>query len=167
MAIENATTQALEAWKRQFDVALRLVEAMTEGAAKIHETQLEAATDAHANAVATQKSAAGVADPVELARIQSQWALHNMEHVAAYWRALFEAALETNSTMIKCLCEQPGLTGLPTQSIDIDASKGALLGMVDNAYKQWLDASRRFYAAPAELLAAASKSGEQGAAAAR
>lgn len=167
MAFENATTQALEAWKRQFDVALRLVEAMTEGAAKMHETQLEAAADAHANAVATQKSAAGVADPVELTRIQSQWAMHNMEHAAAYWRALFEAALETNSTVVKCLCEQPVVTGLPAQPIDIDVSKGALLGMVDNAYKQWLDASRRLYAAPAELLAAASKSGEQGAAAPR
>lgn len=167
MAIENATTQALEIWKRQFDVALQLVEAMTEGAAKVHETQLEAATDAHANAVATQKSAAGVADPVELARIESQWALHNMEHAAAYWRALFETALATNSSMIKCLCEQPGASGLMPQSFDIDASKGALLSMVDNAYKQWLDTSRRFYSAPAELLAAAAKSGGQAAAAGR
>ena len=146
----NVAGQALEAWKKQLDTALQLVEALTDGAMKVHETQLEAATDAHANAVATQQSAAKAADPIELARIQSQWAMHNLEHAGAYWRALFTAALETNSSMLKCLCAQPPMGALPARPLDVDASKNALLGMVDNAYKQWFDATRQLYAAPAE-----------------
>ena len=146
----NFTGQALDAWKKQIDTALQLVEALAEGAMKAHETQLEAATDAHANAVATRQSIAKTADPIELARIQSQWAIHNIEHAGAYWRALFTVVLETNSSLLKCACAQAPMGALPGRPLDVDASKNALLGLVDGAYRQWIEATRRLYAAPAE-----------------
>jgi len=160
-ALETFTSylpaQAAQAWKAQLDTALKLVEALTEGAMKMHETQLEAATDAHANAEATRQSAAGAAGPAELAKIGSQWMQHNAEHAAAYWRALFEAALETNASLLKCLGEAgaalgaaaaPGAAGVAP--LDVEASKNALLGAVDGAYKQWLEATRRLYGTPVE-----------------
>lgn len=144
----NVAGQAIEAWKKQFDLALRLVEALTEGAMKMHETQLEAATDTHANAEATRQSAAQAAGPLEIVRVQAQWTQHNMQHAAAYWRALFETALETNASLLKCLAEQPAFTALAGKPLDVEASQSSLLGMVDGAYKQWLEATRRLYGAP-------------------
>jgi len=143
--------QAVQLWKTQLETALKLVAALTEGAMKMHETQLEAATDAHANAEATRQSIAAAAGPAELAQAGTQWLQHNGEHAAAYWRALFQVALETNASLMKCVSPlaTPGLPagGAP---LDVDASKNALLGMVDNAYKQWLETTRRLYGAPVE-----------------
>jgi hypothetical protein len=145
------TGQALQAWKTQFDTALKLVETLTEGAMKMHETQLEAATDAHANAAATRQSITAAAGPIELAQAGTQWLQHNGEHAAAYWRALFQVALETNASLMKCVSPL-SVPGLPASGapLDVDASKNALLGMVDNAYKQWLENTRRLYGAHAE-----------------
>lgn len=98
--------EAIEAWKNQFDTALRLVEALSEGALKMHETQMEAAADTHANAVAAQQSALKAGDPAELVRIESQWAMHNFQHAAEYWKQLAEVVLETNARMAKCVSEQ-------------------------------------------------------------
>ncbi len=103
---EMYTVKALEAWKQQFDASLRFMEAMTESAMKVHESQLEAASDAHANAIATQRSAAKACDPAELLRIQSEWAMHNLQEAAAYWRELYELSLQTNAALLECLTKQ-------------------------------------------------------------
>ena len=137
----------MEPWKTPFDTTLKLVEALTEGAMKMHETQLEAATDAHANAEATRQSIANAGDPAALMQLYGQWAQHNSAHAVAYWRALFEASLETHAALLKCLGAAVPAAGAP---LDFDASKNALLGAVDSAYKQWLETTRRLAGVHAE-----------------
>ncbi len=94
--------RALEAWKQQFDASLRVLEAMTESAMKMHESQLEAASDAHANAIATQRSAASASGPADLLRIQSEWAMHNLQEATTYWRELYELTVQANTALLEC-----------------------------------------------------------------
>lgn len=93
----------LQAWKTQVDANLRVVEAMIEGATRMHEAQLEAAAHAHADALATHKAIAGAKDAAELMRLQSDWARANLEKSVAYWRELYEAAMETNVKLARCI----------------------------------------------------------------
>lgn len=141
------TTQAedflVQAWKQQLDTALRLVEAMVDGATKLREMQIEAATDAHADAVATRKSIAAATDMAQLLQLQTGWARANAEKCAAYWRALYELAAQTQGELARCVCAQA-----PVISSG-DESKTALLSLIDNAYKQWLDTTQQFYKLPA------------------
>lgn len=118
------TAQALEAWKKQLDTALRMVEALTEGAMKMHEVQLEAATDTHANAVAAQQAIAKAGDAAEFSRLGSEWAMHNLQHAMGYWRQMFETALETNAAMVKCVAGAQAGFGLPVKAADFAAFLG-------------------------------------------
>lgn len=95
----------LDAWKRQLDAAMRITEAIIEGSTRVHEVQIEAATDAHADAVATQKSLAAAAGPAELLRIQTEWFVANQRKSMEYWKGLYEAAAETNAKLMSCLRE--------------------------------------------------------------
>lgn len=146
--LSEVAKQSLEAWKCQFDTALQLVETITEGAAKMREWQLQAAVDAHANAAATQQAAAKAGAATDLLSAEMQWMRHNLEQAASYWRILFETGLETNSNLLKCVFEQQKAHGGPALPVDLDASKAALLEMVETAYSQWLDVNRRFYSPP-------------------
>lgn len=94
------------AWKRQLDAGFRLLETLLEGATRLREAQLEAATEAHAAAVATQKSLAGAAGMGELLQLQTQWAAANAEQCLAYWRAMYEIAAEIGGELMKCACSQ-------------------------------------------------------------
>jgi phasin family protein len=96
----------MQAWKQQLDAGLRLAEAILEGATKMREAQLEAATEAHADALATQKAIAGAADAQELLRLQAQWASSSLQQSMAYWRAMQETAMETGAELAKCLAAQ-------------------------------------------------------------
>jgi phasin family protein len=96
---------ALDAWKRQLDAAMRITEAIIEGSTRMHEVQIEAATDAHADAVATQKSLAAASGPAELLRIQTEWYVANQRKSMEYWRGLYEAAADTNAKLMNCLRE--------------------------------------------------------------
>jgi phasin family protein len=95
----------LDAWKRQLDAALRVTEAIIEGSTRMHEVQIEAATDAHADAVATQKSLAEASSPAELLRIQTQWMAANQRKSMEYWKSLYDAAAATNARVMSCLRE--------------------------------------------------------------
>ena len=95
----------LDAWKRQLDATLRVTEAIIEGSTRMHEVQIEAATDAHADAVATQKSLAAASSPAELLRIQTEWMAANQRKSMEYWKSLYEAAAETNAQVMSCLRE--------------------------------------------------------------
>lgn len=151
-ALRDAAMQALNAWKGQFETALKIVETLTEASVKLRERQLEEAADAHASAVAAHQSAGKDADVTELLLTESRWMQHNLEHAAAYWRSLFETSLEANATLVKCLLEQLPATG---QSPDPEAAKDAMLQFVESACGQWLEASRRICAMPADLVAGA------------
>lgn len=78
-------------WKAQLDAALRLAENVTEAAMRMHEVQLNAAAQAHADAEATRKAIASATDPGEALRIYTEWARGNAEKSLQYWRALFQA----------------------------------------------------------------------------
>lgn len=95
----------LASWKRQLDAAMRLTEAVIEGSERMREVQLEAAAEAHADAVATQKALAAAQSPQELLRIQAEWLAENQRKSMQYWKSLYEAAAETNAQMMKCLGE--------------------------------------------------------------
>lgn len=114
------------AWKQQVDAALGAVEAITEGARRIHEKQLEAACEAHACAEATRKRLAGASDPNELWRIQSDWLAANLQSSLAYWRGLCECVAETDTNVAKCL-----------------GSSAYAPAMPDELYKQWMETTRR------------------------
>ena len=140
------TTQAedflVQAWKQQLDSGLGMIEAIVEGATKLHEVQIEAAADAHADAVATRKSIAAATDVTQLLKLQTEWTRANAEKCAAYWRALYEVAVQTQGELARCLCAQPSIASG-------DESKTALLSLIDSTYKQWLGATQQFYKLPA------------------
>jgi phasin family protein len=102
LATDNAV---LDAWKRQLDTALRVTEAIIEGSTRMHEVQIEAATDAHADAVATQKALADALDAAQLLRIQTEWFVANQRKSMEYWKGLYEAAADTNAKLMSCLRE--------------------------------------------------------------
>ena len=129
----------LQAWKQQLDLGLRLIETMVEGAIKLREVQLEAATDAHADAVATRKSLADANDLAQVVKLQAEWARANTHKWAAYWRDLYEVATRTQGELASRAGVQP-----PAAAIEGDANK-ALFGMIDDAYRGWLDATQKFY----------------------
>jgi phasin family protein len=93
----------LRNWKQQLDATFRVIEALTEGAERMHETQLEAAAGTHADAVATQQAALRAKDAAELAQVQLQWARANAEKAMAYWRAMYENAVQTGTQLAACL----------------------------------------------------------------
>ena len=98
--IDNTVVQA---WKKQLDMTMRVTEAIVEGSTRMHEVQIEAATEAHADAVATQRSLASAAGPADLLRIQTEWLAANQRKSMEYWRHLYEAAAETNARVMRCL----------------------------------------------------------------
>jgi phasin family protein len=133
----------VQACKQQLDTALGLIQAMAEGATKLREMQIEAATDAHADAVATRKSIAAAGGMEALLKLQAEWARANAEKCAAYWRAFYEVAAQTQGELARCLCAQaPAIAG-------DEESKKAMFSMIDTAYKQWLDTTQQFYKLPA------------------
>jgi len=96
---------ALQAWKRQIDAGFRVIDVLTEGAERLREAQLEAAAGAHADAAATQKAAARAKDAAELAQLQMQWARSNAEKALAYWRAVYDNAVQTGTQLAACLAQ--------------------------------------------------------------
>ena len=104
MAI-TADKTMMDAWKRQLDTTMRITEALIEGSTRMHEVQIEAATEAHADAVATQKALASAAGPSELLRIQTEWLAANQKKSMEYWKGLVEAAAATNAQVMGCLRE--------------------------------------------------------------
>jgi hypothetical protein len=101
----------LTLWKQQVDTGLRIVEEMAEGTVRMHEIQLEAAVEAHASAVATQQSLAGAGNASEVWQIQAECLLEGLRASAAFWSRLWEAAIESNSSIIRRLYSeaQPGV----------------------------------------------------------
>jgi phasin family protein len=93
----------MDTWKKQIDATMRITEAIIEGSTRMHEVQIEAATEAHADAVATQKSLAAASSPAELLRIQTEWLAANQRKSMEYWRGLYEAAAATNAQVMNCM----------------------------------------------------------------
>ena len=141
----------VKACKDNIDCGMRVIEALAEGATKVRELQLEAATEVHANTVATQKAIAATSDPAEMWKQYSQWMLANAQKSAAYWQTIAQAMTETNAAVFKCLTQVAQQVQASATVGEGDTAKAALAGMIDNAYKQWMDATREFYGASAAL----------------
>lgn len=133
----------MQACKQQLDASLRIVETLIDGAIRIRELQLQAAAAAHADAEATRKSIAAATDAVQVLRLQGQWVAANAEKCAAYWRSMYQALADTQGRLASSLAA-PAPAALPGAD-----SRKVLLGLIDNAYKQWLDGTRQFYKLPA------------------
>jgi len=154
----------VKACKDNIDCGMRVIEALVEGATKVRELQLEAATEVHANTVATQKAIAACSDPTEMWKQYSQWMLANAQKSAAYWQSIAQAMGETNAAVFKSLTQVAQQVQASTPLGDGDTAKAALTSMIDNAYKQWIDATREFYGASAMLPFMPQSSAAKGAA---
>jgi len=134
----------MQAWKQQVDGCLRTIETLVEGATRLREIQLEAAADAHADLEATRKAIAATTDPARVLELQAQWARVNAEKCAAYWRRFYEIGAQTQRDFAQCMVAAPAAA--PAAHED---SKQAVLTVIDQAYKQWLDTAQQFYKLPA------------------
>lgn len=124
----------MQAWKQQLDTGLRVIETILEGATRIRETQLEAASFAHADIEATRKAIVAATDPSQLLKLQTEWARANLEKSLAYWRAMYQNVMETNAELAKCV--SAGALIAAPQSV-----KGPDL----DAFRQWFDSVQQFY----------------------
>lgn len=97
--------EMMDTWKRQLDASMRITEAIIEGSTRMHEVQIEAATEAHADAVATQQALAKAKDPSDLLRIQAEWLAANQKKSMEYWKSLYEAQAATYAQVMGCLRE--------------------------------------------------------------
>ena len=131
----NAKRQDMfvQAWKAQLDAGMRVFEILTEGAMRVYEAQLEAATEAHADAEATRKALAAATDMGQVMKLCAEWARANSEKSFACCRSFVEAVAETDKEVVKCV-------GTP-----MALPQGVDLGMIDSAYKQWLEGVQRMY----------------------
>ena len=125
----------MQTWKTQLDAGLRMFEAIAEGAMRIYEAQLEAMTEAHADAEATRKAIVAATDPAQVMKLCAEWARANTEKSLACCRSFAETVAETDREVVKCV-------GTP---IALPQGVGAGLGMVDSAYKQWMESVQRLY----------------------
>ena len=123
----------MQAWKAQLDAGLRVLETITEGAIRVYEAHLEAATEAHADAEATRKALAAATDMGQVMKLCAEWARANTEKSFACCRSFVEAVAETDREVVKCVGTPMALP----QGID--------LGMIDSAYKQWLEGVQQMY----------------------
>ncbi len=142
----------VQVWKQQLDTGLRVMEALVEGATKLREMQLEAAAEAHADLDATRKSIAAASDVARLLELQTEWARANVQRCADYWRSFYDLAARTQADIAGCLAARPLAAAAPA-----DASKEAMLTLLDKAYKQWFDATQQFYKLPAIPTGGAAK----------
>lgn len=123
----------MQTWKAQLDAGMRVFETIAEGAMRVYEAQLEAATEAHADAEATRKAIAAATDVGQVMKLCAEWARANTEKSFACCRCLVEAVAQTDREVARCVG-----TPMPLpQAVD--------LGMVDSAYKQWMEGVQRFY----------------------
>jgi phasin family protein len=132
------------AMKQQFEQGFAVLEAITEGSRKLQEAQLKAATEAHAAVEAMHKRLAEAGDGQDLWRIQSEWMSASLEKSLAYWRELYETAIETESSIAKLLAAQLPLAVSFVPGAG-NATAGPLAEMMNNAYNQWTEAARKFY----------------------
>ena len=140
----KAEAMTVTAWKGGIDAWWRALEAMTEGARKMHEIQLKAAAEAHASTESSRKQLAGAVDTEAAWRIQAEWLSRNANESLTYWRRLAEIAGETQAAVAACVAAQAPFAmppGIPGQG-----GKDAMMQMMDKAYRQWLETTQQFYA---------------------
>ena len=135
------------ACKSQLDAGMKALECVVECARRIHEVQLEAAVEAHASAEATRKQLQGARESQDLWRIQSEWLSACLQGSLSYWSAISQAVLESQASIAASLAQPSAL--LPGAGPITGSPAAPLMQMMDSAYKQWLEATRKALTAPA------------------
>ena len=67
------------------------------------------------------------------------------EKCAAYWRRFYELGAQTQASLAQCMVPAPAAAAPAA----VDESKRAVLSLIDQAYKQWLDTAQQLYKLPA------------------
>jgi len=135
----NGTERFFEAWKKQAEVSVRMMDAVVEATAKMRGTQLSAANETHERTQALEKALADAGNAQEMWGAQWNWALATCERSAAYWRSLFEAMAEANGRMARCV--QDGMQcASKAQAGEANATGFAA---VDGVYREMLKSSQR------------------------
>jgi phasin family protein len=152
---------AVKALKGQFDTALRVIEAITEGSMKMRDAQLTAATEAHADAAATLKLLEKAADPQELTRIQSEWLAASLQKSLGYWTALFTTMVETQTNIAQCMAQPMQAAAAEAQApAEMPSLPMPMQKAMDALYKPWLETTQELLASvarpPAEKRAGVS-----------
>jgi hypothetical protein len=137
---------AIKAWKHQIDGAAHVVEAVTEGSLKIGEAQLKAAAEANTRMDTARRQLEKATNAGDLWRIHSEWMAANLQKSLEYWSDVNRAAVETQSSVMKYLVYPVGALGPQATAIP-EASRTALVGMMDDAYRRWRESTLQFYAA--------------------
>ena len=135
------------ALKQQIECGFAVLDAITEGSRKLQEAQLKAATEAHAAVEAIHKRLAESGDGQELWRLQSEWMSVSLEKSLAYWRQLYETAIETESSVARLLARQLSVS-VPLAPGAGVGDQGPLVEMINNACSRWMEATSQFYKAP-------------------
>ena len=66
------------------------------------------------------------------------------EKCAAYWRKFYELGAQMQARLAQCMVPAPAAAAPAA----VDESKQAVLSLIDQAYKQWLDTAQRLYKLP-------------------
>jgi hypothetical protein len=102
--------------------------------------------DAHATLKAMRKRLAEAGDGESLSHIQSEWMTANLAKSFGYWRDVYEATLETETSVARLLAGQLPLAVPPLPAAE--GAQGPLVETINNAYMRWLEATRQLYASP-------------------
>jgi len=140
---------AAPALKRQLESGLAVLEAITESSRKLQQAQLKAATEAHAAVEEMHRRVSQSGDAQELWRLQGEWMSASMEKSLAYWRELYQTAIETETSIAKLLAAQLPFAPPAVPGAGNDPA-GPLAEMMNDAYKRWTEVARQFSKVPDE-----------------
>ena len=149
---------AIRAWKEQLDAVLRVTEALTEGAMRLRDTQLTAATEAHASTAATRMLLEKTCDTQELYRLQSEWLSANLQQSLAYWAALYTTVIETQQRIARCVAPQAQAPEAQAPASQ-EPPRWPLQDMMDSFYRPFIETTMGLLASrppssPEERIAA-------------
>jgi len=136
---------AIRAWKVQLDTVLRVTEALTEGAMKLRDVQLAAATETHASAAATRALVEKCCDAQELYRLQSEWLSASLQQSFAYWASLYSTVIETQQSMAQCIAPQPEASPAEAPAVP-EMPRWPLQDMMDSFYKPFIETTKELLA---------------------
>lgn len=136
---------AIRAWKEQLDTILRVTEAITEGAMRLRDTQLTAATEAHASTAATRMLLEKTCDTQELYRLQSEWLSANLQQSLAYWATLYTTVIETQRSMARCIAPRPEASSSEAPAVP-EIPSWPLQDMMDSFYRPFIETTKELLA---------------------
>lgn len=137
----DAMNQILEQWRKQAEASVRVMDAVMEATTRMREAQLAASQETHERVKELQKSLASAKSAPEMWGEQWNWALGCCERSAAHWRSLYEAMIEANGKIARCMQEGAGAAGLAPFSGEPPSSG---YEVVDKAYRDMIASSQRF-----------------------